>query len=160
MNAYESAEVASTDVAPRTERAPTECTTVLPLWGDVYSVTTESGAEYRVDGRDGRCTRPDHNHRDVECNHIRRVAFATGDVPIPGDVDGVDDLLGEHVDGEPQVVAADGGIIEAGDDGEILDESDDDRPDDCDCGDWNNGLKLPCWPCYRDGFEEPNASDE
>jgi hypothetical protein len=30
------------------------------------------------------------------------------------------------------------------------------RPDDCDCGEWNEGLALPCWPCYRDGFEMAN----
>ncbi len=23
------------------------------------------------------------------------------------------------------------------------------RPDQCDRGDWNDGLELPCWPCYR-----------
>jgi len=78
-----------------------------------------------------------------------------------------------------RVVVADGGteIIEAGDEGEILDESDDDvvnlsevtgdavpeddaRPGDCDCGDWNNGLDLPCWPCYREGFETPASAGE
>jgi len=111
MNAYESAEVESTDVEPRTERALVEKMTVLPLDGDVYSVTTESGAEYRVDGREGRCTCPDHEHRDVRCKHIRRVAFATGAEPIPGEVDGVDELLGEHVNGERQVVASDGGQV-------------------------------------------------
>ncbi|GAB6863274.1 hypothetical protein ACFQL0_22530 [Haloplanus litoreus] len=72
-------------------------------------------------------------------------------------------------------VVADGGIIEAGDEGEILDEDDDDvvdlsevygeaapeeRPEDCDCGEWNDGLDLPCWPCYREGFETPATVDE
>lgn len=30
------------------------------------------------------------------------------------------------------------------------------RPEDCDCV----GVldDLPCWPCYRDGFEEPNPN--
>ena len=30
------------------------------------------------------------------------------------------------------------------------------RPEDCDC----NGVldTLPCWPCYRDGFDAPNPS--
>jgi hypothetical protein len=32
----------------------------------------------------------------------------------------------------------------------------DERPDDCDCWDFEQG--LPCWPCYRDGFEEPNPN--
>jgi hypothetical protein len=36
----------------------------------------------------------------------------------------------------------------------------DGRPEDCDCGGWNDGLDLPCWPCYRDGFEAPNPNGE
>ncbi|WP_251341972.1 hypothetical protein [Haloplanus halophilus] len=70
-------------------------------------------------------------------------------------------------------VVPDGGIVEAGDEGELLDEDDDvvdlsevtgeadpDRPDDCDCGAWNGGLGLPCWPCYREGFETPASAGE
>ena len=38
--------------------------------------------------------------------------------------------------------------------GEILDRDSDGRPDDCDCWD----ADLPCWPCYRDGFDTPNPS--
>jgi hypothetical protein len=63
----------------------------------------------------------------------------------------------------PVVATSDGGIIEVGDKGEILDgdESDDDsRPEDCDCGDWNAHAELPCWPCYRDGFEVPASAEE
>jgi len=30
-----------------------------------------------------------------------------------------------------------------------------DRPEDCVCDDLNEFIDLPCWPCYRDGFEEP-----
>ena len=157
MNAYESAEVESTDVEPRTERALVEKMTVLPLDGDVYSVTTESGAEYRVDGREGRCTCPDHEHRGVRCKHIRRVALATGAEPIPAAVDGVDEQLGEHTEAVPRVVASDGGIIEAGDDGEILESDGDERPADCDC--WDADGELPCWPCYRDGVDVPNPDE-
>jgi hypothetical protein len=32
----------------------------------------------------------------------------------------------------------------------------DGRPDDCDC--WDADAELPCWPCYRDGFDVPNPS--
>ncbi len=96
------------------------------------------------------------------CKHAARVAYATGTREIPPwvDTDAVDAMLGEHVDATPQVAATDGGILEAGDDGEILtdDENDDSRPDDCDCGDWNADADLPCWPCYRDGFDAPNPS--
>jgi hypothetical protein len=71
----------------------------------------------------------------------------------------VDPLLGEHVDAGPQVAVTDGGIVDAGDDGEILtdgDDTDDGRPDACDCGDWTADAELVCWPCYRDGVEGPN----
>jgi hypothetical protein len=32
----------------------------------------------------------------------------------------------------------------------------DGRPEDCDC--WDPEGDLPCWPCYRDGFDVPNPS--
>lgn len=31
----------------------------------------------------------------------------------------------------------------------------DDRPDDCRC--WDPDADLPCWPCYRAGFDAPNS---
>lgn len=85
----------------RDRRALTECMTVLPQGGDIYEVTTESGKSYQVDTRGGRCTCPDHEHRDAVCKHIRRAAFADGLRPIPPaiDRDEVDDLLGEHCSG-------------------------------------------------------------
>lgn len=142
----------STDLEQRDVRALTEYMTTLPLGGDVYSVTTQSGSEYRVDALEGRCTCPDYQYRDVRCKHLRRAAFATGERPIPAwvDADEVDGQLGEHVEETPKVAATDGGTI-------TLDSfGADDRPEDCDCGDWNDGLGLCCWPCYRDGFEVPN----
>ena len=118
-------------IEPRTARALEQYLTVLPNVGradgadGLYLVVSQSGKEYLVDGVDGACECPDHEHRDVRCKHIRRVAIATGAEPIPADVleeVTVDEQLGEHVDGGPQVVAPDGGIIHAGDDGEILEE--------------------------------------
>jgi hypothetical protein len=147
-----------TELDDRDVRALTECMTVLPQDGDIFEVVGENGGTYRVDGREGRCTCPDARHRNPDggCKHQRRVAFATGERPVPAWVDtrAVDPLLGEHTDTAARVAATDGGIIEAGDEGEILDG--DGRPDDCDCGAWNDGLSLPCWPCYRDGFDTPN----
>jgi hypothetical protein len=59
----------------------------------------------------------------------------------------------EAVSAEP-TMKADGGVtVEA--DG--VDHSDE-RPDDCDC--WDPEQDLPCWPCYREGFEEPNPDAE
>jgi len=70
---------------------------------DLYLVVSESGSEYLVDARSGACECPDHEYRGRRCKHLRRVAFATGQEPIPAwvDHDGVDDQLGRHVNGEP-----------------------------------------------------------
>jgi hypothetical protein len=153
----------------RTERALTEYMTVLDEGGDIYTVVgeNENGA-YQVDARKGRCTCPDHEHRNARCKHLRRVAFARGEEAIPSEVDDVDPQLGDHVGGEPitaearadeGAVATDGGIIEAGDDGEILDDENDDRPDDCQCLDeYTDDDPLACWACYREGFDEPNPN--
>jgi len=102
-----------TELDDRDAAALTEYMTVLAEGGDVYSVTTESGREYVVDAREGRCTCPDHEYRDARCKHLRRVAFATGERSVPAwaDTDAVDPQLGLHVDGSPQVVATDGGVI-------------------------------------------------
>jgi hypothetical protein len=191
--------VTTDDLADRTQRALTEYLTVLDDVDaaagadDLYAVVSESGSQYLVDTRTDSCECPDAEHRDPEggCKHVRRVAFATGERPIPAAADGldVDPQLGAHVDGPrwecdhgrthcaesagarddavrcsdcTAEVVADGGIIDAVDGAEVLDdESDDDdgRPDDCDCGDWNAGLGLPCWPCYREGFETPASAD-
>lgn len=32
------------------------------------------------------------------------------------------------------------------------------RPEACECGDFETETDLPCWPCYRDGFETPADS--
>jgi hypothetical protein len=59
----------------------------------------------------------------------------------------------EAATAEP-AMRADGGVtVEA----EESDHSDE-RPDDCDCS--PHFEELPCWPCYRDGFEEPNSNVE
>ena len=160
-----------TELDARDVRALTEYMSVLPEGGDVYTVVGQNGGTYTVDAREGRCTCPDYKHNlptddgRERCKHAARVAYATGERSVPAwvDTDAVDEQLGEHVDAGPQVAATDGGIVDAGDDGEILtdgDDTDDGRPDECDCGDWNAGLDLPCWPCYRDGFEEPAGSDD
>lgn len=136
-----------TGLAERAERALGEKMTTLPLGGDIYSVTTQSGREYHVDARTGRCTCPDHAYREVECKHLLRYEFATGVRPIPVGAE-VDELLGEHVDGHPRLAATDGGVLEAGSDEQA------ERPDDCRC--WDADQHTPCWPCYREGFETPN----
>jgi hypothetical protein len=148
----------------RTERALTQYLTVL---GDVgrakgadglFLVVSQSGSEYLVDTRKGRCECDDHHYRGVRCKHLRRVAFATGRRAVPTGIDGVDPQLGEHTDEMPRRAASDGGVAETADDTKESDEGDE-RPDDCDCGDWNQGLDLPCWPCYRENFETPASAE-
>ncbi|WP_257298377.1 SWIM zinc finger family protein [Haloarchaeobius sp. FL176] len=133
----------SNDLEQRDARALTEYMTVLPLGGDVYSVTTQSGSEYRVDAREGRCTCPDHEYREVRCKHIRRIAFATGERPIPAwvDADEVDAQLGEHVEKTPKVAATDGGVT--------LEESATKDTDEDGC--WCDDHDFPCFDCYKEG---------
>jgi len=35
--------------------------------------------------------------------------------------------------------------------------ADSQRPDDCGC--WNADADLPCWPCFRDGFNDQNPAE-
>jgi len=132
---------------------------------DLYMVVSESGSEYLVDIRGaGSCECPDATYRDVTCKHQRRVKFATGLRPVPAGIDpaDVDDQLGEHVDGEPEfaegnrALVTDGGVATVSDAGDDVQDVIDDRPADCDC--WSPDSELPCWPCYRDGFETPNPN--
>jgi len=112
----------------RDQRAIEEYLTVLDDVGmvagaaDMFLVVSESGSEYVVDVRgSGACECPDATYRDVTCKHQRRVKFATGMRPIPTrvDRDGVDEQLGEHVDGSPEFAGddqeptamADGGTV-------------------------------------------------
>jgi predicted nucleic acid-binding Zn finger protein len=146
----------STELEQRDVRALTEYHSVLPNIGrargadDLYLVVSQSGSEYLVDLRGERCTCPDYEYREVECKHIRRVKFATGQTPVPSWVnfDAVDPQLGEHVERQ---VATDGGTDE---------REDDERPDNCECVDWTVSEGPPCWPCYRAGFETPVVADD
>lgn len=139
----------STDLDQRDVRALTECMTALPLGGDVYSVTTQSGSEYRVDALKGRCTCPDAEYNlptddgRKRCKHAARVAFATGERPIPAWVDAneVDSQLGEHLEDTPKVVVTDGGVTLAS----FATE------EDADDGCWCDDHDLPCFDCYNDG---------
>lgn len=142
-----------TDLPSRTVRALTECMSVLPEGGDVYTVVGQHGHTYSVDARDGKCTCPDHMHRRTSCKHIQRVDFATGRRPVPVHVRGIDDHLGEHADGTPRVAVTDGGEAHIAHPDSVEAEE---RPEDCGC--WDVDQDLPCWPCYRDGFVTPNPA--
>jgi len=92
----------------RDVRALTEYLTVLNDIGrgrgadNLFLVVSESGSEYLVDRRTGRCGCPDAEHRDPDggCKHVRRVAFVTGARPVPDGLQGVDPQLGAHVGGQ------------------------------------------------------------
>jgi hypothetical protein len=149
----------SIELEPRDARALTEAMTVLDEGGDVYTVVSESGSTYRVDAREGRCTCPDARHNlsdDESCKHERRVAYATGERAVPAWVDptAVDTLLGEHVEG-PVHVAADGGVTAESTSEATSEAHDGYRPDNCECVPALAKGGLPCWPCFRDGFETP-----
>jgi len=182
-------------LADRSRRALTEPLSVVTLDGTpvadetVVSVISHSGENHTVDVAEGRCTCKDaeYNLPDGDrkvCKHVERARVATGGQVLDAAVirhlgDEIDPQLGAHADG-PTVATADGGIIVADDDGEIIDETDDEvegeddgRPEDCACRCFEtDGVDLPCWPCYRDGFEtvadgveivdgeEPDAQDD
>lgn len=158
------------DLEKRSVRALTEKMTVLPLGGDVFSVTTESGSEYRVDARERRCTCPDSKHNldsDESCKHERRVVFAVGDREIPEwvEMDVVDPQLGDHVEGTSVVdngdsrtteAVADGGMTVVSSDDTTAEKdnsraTDDSQNGDCDCANLPDG--CPCFQCYLNGAE-------
>ena len=113
-DAYES-------IDPRTRHALQESLSVLTPRGTpvtdpdrtLVDVVSHSGNAYRVDLREGKCSCPDHEHRDADCKHRRRARFALGREPIPQKtlvaVD-VDENLGSNAPG-PAITAADGGVV-------------------------------------------------
>ena len=82
------------------------------------------------------CTCPAFEYQDGSCKHMVAVAIRE---PVL-----------EAASAEP-TLTADGGIVVKTEESDHSDE----RPDDCDCIEIAD---LPCWPCYRDGFEEPNPN--
>jgi hypothetical protein len=125
-----------------------------------YEAPTEESDGIEIEPRTERALSEPLSVVSLDGTPVESTDETTVDSRVLAGVD-VDEQLGANAPG-PQVATSDGGIIEAGDDGEILDEQDpdDNRPDDCDCSPLFDD--LPCWPCYRDGFEEPNpdADDE
>jgi hypothetical protein len=97
-----------------------------------YTVHVEGGIP-------AHCTCPAWEYQKGPCKHMVAVAIRE---PVL-----------EAVTAEP-TMRADGGVTFEAD---STDDSDE-RPDDCNC---SLSMKdLPCWPCFRDGFEEPNPIPE
>jgi hypothetical protein len=87
----------------RDVRALTECMAAYEQAPGVYGVLNADGEKYIVDASTGVCTCPDAGYNlgpDECCKHARRVAFRTGDREVPAwiDVNGVGDLLADHLD--------------------------------------------------------------
>jgi hypothetical protein len=105
-----------------------------------YSASEEHG--YTVDAGGEipfSCSCPAFKYREGPCKHMIAVAME-------------ESLFDAGNAG--QSIRADGGTtLEAG--GK---DYADGRPGDCDCS--PSTADLPCWPCYRIGFDEPNPSPE
>lgn len=127
MNNYNDSrqESSGTDVEPRTRRALERVLTVThvdgtPISDDenptVVSVHSgNSGKERRVDVREGRCTCPDHEHREAQCYHLRRARMALGTEPVDTATLAACDVhsrFAEHAPG-PVVATSDGGLVGA-----------------------------------------------
>ena len=85
-----------------------------------------SGKERRVDVAEGRCTCPDHQHREVECAHIRRARYAVGRVPVATETLAACDVherFAEHAPG-PVVATSDGGHVDGDTDDDSTDSTD------------------------------------
>ena len=112
--------------------------------GDVEVVNTSheepSEHSYTVHVEGGipsDCTCPAFEYQNGPCKH--QVAVAIREPVL------------EAATAEP-TLKADGGVTVEG----IESDHSEERPDDCDCSPLFE--ELPCWPCYRDGFEEPNPN--
>jgi len=121
MLTNESNAVDCNDIEPRTERALTECMTVLDTNGTpitdaethTVSVVSSSGSTYTVNAVQEVCTCPDHQQNHRICKHIRRSRFALGIDELSSDLLrelDVSDNFAAHCPG-PIVLASDGGLI-------------------------------------------------
>ncbi|MDQ2074820.1 SWIM zinc finger family protein [Haloarcula sp. H-GB4] len=128
-------EIAEASPNSRTVSALTEVMTVMDSVGrarnadDLFLVNSSSGSEYLYDTRTGSCECPWKQYNpEKECKHEKRVAFATGEQPIPQwvDDDALDDQFGMHVDGESSKAVADGGVMQVRfNDGGVTDPTED-----------------------------------
>ncbi|WP_336330701.1 hypothetical protein [Haloarcula sp. CGMCC 1.2071] len=134
-SSIDESELEEADPNNRTVRALTEVMTVLDSIGqarnadDLFLVNSGSGSEYLVDTRTESCEcKWKQFNPGEECKHQKRVAFATGERPIPQlvDDDALDDQFGLHVDSEPRKAVADGGVMQVRfDDGGVTNPTED-----------------------------------
>lgn len=111
----------------------------------LYEVESESGSQYTVDAEEGRCSCPDHQHRNAQCKHLRRVALAitytnlaAPDVVVPGaEEDGEDSEEDEDDEDKEVPVRLHNGMRVVPDEnqhvnrfGVLVEEDEDDEADD------------------------------
>jgi len=106
---------------------------------------------YRVNVEDGvpvACECPAFQYRDGPCKHQLAIAVRK---PV----------LDAATARETPKAVTDGGVRGARPsvtDATTHDTETQTRPDDCQCS--PSFEELPCWPCYRDGFETPASREE
>jgi len=121
MSTNASKEVDCIDIEPRTERALTECMSVVSTEGtpvtdadeETVSVVSASGSTYTVDAGDEFCDCPDYQHNHRRCKHIRRARFALGIDELSAAMLRTLDIaenFAAHCPG-PIVLASDGGRV-------------------------------------------------
>ncbi len=125
----------STELESRTERALTECMTVMPNHGRaegapaLFVVIGENcNGEYLVDTRTDSCDCKDMQYRDPEggCKHLRRCRIATGEDPVPAnalDKITIDSIFGAQLETSAKFATADGGLIDGDTGKEISDKT-------------------------------------
>lgn len=117
----------------RAENALDDVVAVETIAPGLVRVVTWSDA-YPVDARDAGCNCPDKQYHDAPvCKHEFAAMLADSErYPTP------------FVTGNLHTRAvADGGK----------------RPEECTCDEFLSN-DLPCWPCYRDGFETPADTED
>jgi hypothetical protein len=161
MKATNATDKEVSEVEPRTRRALEEYLTVLPEHGRVKSadglvlVVSATQEEYVVDVHSGACECPDATYNlddDELCKHARRARFALGVDAVPAEAleaAEVEPNFGAFVDTDGvRVATADGGIVEAEEDVEILTDEDDE--DECEvCAALSDDL-----PCFEHFMQE------
>jgi len=150
---------AQTEYNQRQLRAVEEYLTVMPdaVEGEGrVRVVSQSGENYVVDTQTEACECPDFEHRGGDengrCKHVYRALWATGREALPValvEQAEIEPNFGVFVDkSEIRYATADGGIVAAGDDAELIDED-----DECEaCAEMGD---MKCFECHMEerGYE-------
>jgi hypothetical protein len=116
---------------------------------------SQSEEDYVVDVQAGNCECPDKSYRlddETPCKHTRRARFALGVDPIPAhalEECEVEPNFGAFVNEDAvRVAMTDGGVLEAGDDAEVLGVVDEEEDETDECEECAKLTDLACFECY------------